>query len=80
MSGMLATPLGGHVLFLAGEWVAASVGLGVVMAVAMAGVIGLGIFVVSHMPSVEVSGDLSEQAEVDDRDAGERPSSPDNQR
>lgn len=73
---MLAKALEGHVPFLAGEWVAASVGLGVVMAVAMSGVIGLGIFVAVHMPSVEASDDLSKQSEVDARDADERTSSP----
>jgi len=74
---MLATSLGGHALFLAGEWVAASVGLGVVMAVAMGGVIGLGAFVVAHMPSVDVSEDSSEHVEVADQDAGKQSTSPD---
>jgi hypothetical protein len=76
MSGMLVTSLSGHVLFLAGEWVAASVGLGVVMAVAMGGIIGLGVFLVTHMPAVDVSEDLSEHVEVGDQDAGKPSTSP----
>ena len=77
MSGMLATPPGVHVPFLAGEWGAASVGLGAVMAAGLGGVLALGLFVVSHLPAVEVRGTLSEHADEDDRNVSKRSSSPD---